>query len=245
MQSVPANLYNELEKLWAKRVTKLFLLLAIVLPIAIKLLVDTMFLTNWMALPSLNVNYMILDLLVKLILPLFCFMAAAELFTGEGERGTLIQVRPINRIELFLSKTAAIGVFNIIQLILSWLSVTISSMVFDNSFRYGDIGLGFVAFLVSWFPLFVLTAFAVFFALLVRSSTIAMSGLILIYVGMLFLPYVFPNLLYLFPASYLDWYMQWIGDISIRWAMQTLIYLFSATVLFLASAYYMFNKKEA
>lgn len=245
MHPLSANVYNELEKLLSKRVSKLFLFIVVVLPLLIKLLVDQLILTDWMALPSLNVNYMILDLLVKVVLPLFCFMAVAELFTGEGERGTLLPVRPISRIELFLSKTAAIGIFIAVQLLLSWLSVTISSMIFDNSFRYGDIGLGLVAFLVSWLPLFVLTAFAVLFALLVKSSVVAMSGLILIYVGMLFLPYVFPNLLYLFPSSYLDWYMQWIGDVSIRWAMQTLVYLFSATVLFLASAYYRFNKKEA
>jgi ABC-2 type transport system permease protein len=245
MNPVWANCKNELEKLMVKRVSKLFLVLACVLPIIIKILVNKMFITDWMALPSTNMNYMILDLMVKVILPLFCFIAAAELYTGEGERETLFQVRPISRIELFFSKTVAIGIFIGIQLLLSWLAVTISSMVLDNSFRFADLVLSLVAFLVSWFPLMVLSALAVLIALLVKTSVLAVSGLILVYVGMTILPYVFPGLLYMFPSSYLDWYMQWIGDISFRFVAQTVTYLCSAAALCLATGYYMFNKKEA
>lgn len=240
-----ANVWNELEKLLAKRVTKLFLVMTGFLPFAIKLLAEKLFITDWMALPSDNINYMILDLLVKVLLPLFIFMAAAELFTGEGERGTLLLIRPINRLELFLSKTASIGLFIGMQLLLGWLGVTLSSIVFDSSYGFADAGVSLSAFAISWVPLLALTAVAVLLALLVKSSMMAVSGLIILYLVMLFLPYVFPGLLYMLPSTYLDWYMQWIGDVSFKWAVQTVTYLLSSTALFLATGYYLFTKKEA
>ncbi|NMD69722.1 ABC transporter permease subunit [Bacillus sp. DNRA2] len=245
MDSVRANIYNELEKLFAKRMTKVFLVAAGLLPFIVKLLVNKMFFTDWMALPSLNINFMILDLLIKVMLPLFSFIAAAELFTGEGERGTLLLIRPINRIELFISKTAAISLLIALQLLMAWLAVSISSIIFDQSYRFSDIGLSLSAFLVSWLPLIVLTALAVLLALLLKSSVVTVSTLIIVYIVMVFVPYVFPSVLYLLPSAYLDWYMQWIGDVSIRWALQTLTYLFSSAALFLASGYYIFQKKEA
>lgn len=245
MNPVGANIWNELEKLLAKRMTKVFLVLAGLLPIIVKLLVNKMFITDWMALPSLNINFMILDLLIKVILPLFCFIAVAELFTGEGERGTLLPIRPINRFELFSSKTAAISLLVAVQLLLAWLAVSISSMIFDQTYRFVDIGLSLSAFLVSWVPLFVLTALAVMLVQLMKSSIVAVSTLIIVYVVMIFVPYAFPGVLYLLPSAYMDWYMQWIGDVSIKWVIQTLTYLISSAALFLASGYYFFHKKEA
>lgn len=245
MNPVLANICNELEKLLAKRLMKLFLLVAGVLPFIVKLIINKLFITDWMALPSENINFSILDLQVKVLLPLFCFLAATELFTSEGERGTLLPIRPISRIELFMSKTAAIGIFIIIQLLLGWLGVTISSMVFDSNFQYASIISSLIAFLISWVPLLALTAFSVLVALVLNTSVVAISCLILLYLVMIFMPYIFPGLLYLLPSSYLDWYMQWLGDVSFRWASQTIIYLCSSSALFLATAYYMFSRKEA
>ncbi|WP_147533576.1 ABC transporter permease [Bacillus marasmi] len=245
MNPVGANIKNELEKLLAKRITKVFLAVAGLLPFIVKLLVNKMFITDWMALPSLNINFMILDLLIKVLMPLFIFIAAAELFTGEGERGTLLPIRPINRIELFISKTAAISLLVLVQLLLAWLTVAISSMIFDQSFRFADIGLSLSAFLVSWVPLFVLTALAVLLALPMKSSVVAISTLIIVYIAMIFVPYAFPGILYLLPSAYLDWYMQWIGDVSMKWVIQTITYLISAATLFLATGYHIFQNKEA
>ncbi|AGK52203.1 membrane spanning protein [Bacillus sp. 1NLA3E] len=245
MNPVLANICNEVEKLVAKRITKFLLLVAGILPFILKLVINKLFITDWMALPSENINYTILDLQVKVLLPLFCFLAAAELFTGEGERGTLLPVRPISRIELFISKMAAIVIIIGSQLILGWLGVTISSMVFDSTFQYDSIFSSLAAFLISWVPLLALTAFSVLFALVVNTSVVAVTSLILLYLVMTFIPYVFPGVLYMLPSSYLDWYMQWLGDVSFRWACQTVLYICSSSSLFLATGYYIFNRKEA
>jgi ABC-2 type transport system permease protein len=245
MNPILANGCNEIQKLTVKRVTKLFLLLALVLPFVIKLLVHKLIITDWMALPADNINYSILDLFVIILLPLFCFIAATDLFTSEAEKGTLFPIRPISRMELFLSKTSAIGVFNIILLLIVWASVMISSLIFDTTFYLSSIAGSLGAFLVSWFPLMVMIAFAVMLSLMLNRSIVAISSMIFLYMVMFFLPYVFPNLLYMVPSSYLDWYMQWLGDVSFFWIIQTFTFLISSFVLFLTIGYYMFNKKEA
>jgi ABC-2 type transport system permease protein len=111
MNIILANSCNELEKLLAKRVTKLFIVTAALLPFFIKVIVNNLFITDWMALPLENINFSVLDLFISILLPLFIFIAATNLFTGEGEQGTLFQVRPISRIELFLTKNFAICLY--------------------------------------------------------------------------------------------------------------------------------------
>jgi ABC-2 type transport system permease protein len=147
--------------------------------------------------------------------------------------------------ELFLSKIIAISIFSLIVLLLEWLAVMISSSVFDKTFNLTNIPSSLGAFIVSWLPLIVLTAFAVTLALLVQSSVLAISSMIVLYLIMMFMPYVLPSSLYLLPSSYLDWYMQWLSDVSLRWILQTVTYLCSSFALFFSVGYYMFNRKEA
>lgn len=245
MNTIQANSLNEIQKLLTKKSTKLFLIAAVLIPVLTKLLVNNLFLTDWMALPTENINFTLLDLFVTIFIPLFIFISATDLFTGEGERGTLLQVRPISRMELFLSKVIAISIFNLIVLLLEWLAVMISSAVFDKAFNLITIPSSLGAFIVSWFPLIALTAFAIMLALLVHSSVLAISSMIVLYLIMMFIPYVFPSSLYLLPSTYLDWYMHWLSDVSLRWILQTVTYLCSSFALFFSVGYYMFNRKEA
>lgn len=245
MNTIKANSLNEIQKLLTKKSTKLFLLAAVLIPVLTKLLVNNLFFTDWMALPTENINFTLLDLFVTIFIPLFIFISATDLFTGEGERGTLLQVRPISRMELFLSKVIAISIFNLIVLLLEWLAVMISSAVFDRAFNLITILSSLGAFIVSWLPLIALTAFAIMLALLVHSSVLAISSMIVLYLIMMFIPYVFPSSLYLLPSTYLDWYMHWLSDVSLRWILQTVTYLCSSFALFFSVGYYMFNRKEA
>ncbi|OLS41865.1 ABC transporter permease [Bacillus sp. MRMR6] len=245
MNMILANSMNEIQKLLAKRVTKLFLAASVLFPILTKILVNKLFLTNWITFPAENINYLLLDLFNTFLLPLFIFIAATDLFTGEGEKGTLFQVRPILRIESFFSKAAAIGIFTLLHLLVLWFFTVISSILFDKSFDFSALLGSFTAYAISWFPLMVLAAFAVMVALLVNSSVLAISGMIVLFLVMQLLPYVLPASYYILPASYLGWYMHWTQDVSIRWMLQTVTYLCSAFTLFLATGYYMFNRKEA
>ncbi|MEH7255610.1 hypothetical protein V7111_26225, partial [Neobacillus niacini] len=130
-------------------------------------------------------------------------------------------------------------------LLLEWLSVIVSSAIFDEVFDFSTIPSSIGAFSISWFPIIVISAFAIMIALIVHSSVLAISSMIVLYLLMMIIPYVLPNSLYLLPATYLDWYMHWLGDVSIRWMIQTVTYLCSAFGLFFSLGYYMFNRKEA
>jgi len=245
MNTILANSLNELQKLLAKKSTILFLIGALIIPFLTKLLVNKLFITDWMALPAENINFTLLDLFVTIFLSLFIFIAATDLFTGEAERGTLFQVRPISRMELFFSKTIAIGLLTFIQLLLVWVSVMLSSALLDKVFDFTTLLSSLGAFVVSWVPLMVIVAFAVMISLVVHSSVLAISSMLVLYLIMLFIPYIWPTLLYLLPSAYLDWYMQWLGNVSIRWTLQTLTYLCSSFALFFTIGYYMFSRKEA
>lgn len=225
--------------------TKLFLVGAVFIPFLTKFLVNKLFITDWMALPAENINFTLLDLFITILLPLFIFIAATDLFTGEAERGTLFQVRPISRMELFLSKTIAIGTLTFIQLLFVWGSVMISSGLFDQAFDYAILLSSLGAFVVSLVPLMVITALTVMIAIVVPSSVLSISSMIVLYSIMLFIPYILPTLLYLLPTTYLDWYMQWLGDVSVRQMIQTITYLCSSFALFMTIGYYMFSRKEA
>lgn len=245
MQTIQANSLNELQKLLTKKMTKLFLVGAVFIPFLTKFLVNKLFITDWMALPAENINFTLLDLFITILLPLFIFIAATDLFTGEAERGTLFQVRPISRMELFLSKTIAIGTLTFIQLLFIWGSVMISSGLFDQAFDYAILLSSLGAFVVSLIPLMVITSLTVMIAIVVPSSVLSISSMIVLYSIMLFIPYILPTLLYLLPTTYLDWYMQWLGDVSVRQMIQTITYLCSSFALFMTIGYYMFSRKEA
>lgn len=245
MNTIFANGMNELEKLMVRRTTKLFLIIAAALPVLIKMLVHKLFITNWMSLPVDNINFSILDIFVTVFLPLYIFIAVTILFTSENEKGTLFAVRPISRLELFTTKTIAICLMIGIQLFIVWLFLMVSSVIFDQTFQFTTLLSSFGVFFISWVPLIILTALAILLAQFVNSSAIAVSSMIFLYLVMMFLPYAVPNVLYLFPTSYFDWYMQWLGNMSIRWLTQTVTYLCSSFALFFSTGYYIFNKKEA
>ena len=73
MNTIKANSLNEMEKLLAKKVTKLFLFSALLIPLLTKLLVNNLFITDWMALPAENINFLLLDLFVSILLAFICF----------------------------------------------------------------------------------------------------------------------------------------------------------------------------
>ena len=245
MHTLLANSLNELDKLKVKKVTKLFFIAAALFPFLVKLLAAKLFLTEWMALPAENINYSVVDLFTVIILPFYCFIAAASLFAAEAEKGTLFPVRPISRFELFASKTAAVGLMMGLQLLIVCLSLVISDVLIDRPFQLTDAFTTLGACLASWLVLLVLSGAAILLALVMNSSITAISSMVLLYLLMLFLPYLVPESLYLFPTAYLDWYMQWLGNVSIQRILQTVTYLCSSFVLFFTTGCYIFNRKEA
>lgn len=244
MKEFMLNTISEFEKLITKPGIKMYLYAAALLPIIFALIAAKVQTNDMISLSALNISFSILNIFLMMILPLFIFMTNSDQFSGEWDRGTLFPVRPINRLQLFLSKYAASAVLIAIQLGIIWFSSILSTWFFEKNLEAHTVWSSFIAVLVSIIPLLALMAFSNFLAQWFKSTSAAITVNVLIYIAMIGLPFIYPNAMYLFPSSYLDWYIQWQENVNILRISQSLIYLFSFSSLFLAAGYYMFNRKE-
>jgi ABC-2 type transport system permease protein len=244
LQSVSMNARNEMVKLTAKRGIKFYFWIAALLPVVLSFLAVKIQANDMITLPSLNISFSILNVFLMVILPLFVFMAASDLFAGEWERGSLFQVSPINRVEAFLSKIVSIGVLCFAQLGIVWVSVSISMSIAEKRIIWSEIASTFVAFIVSFLPLLAIICLATFISQSFKHGASALGFMILTYAFMYVLPLIISQTTFLFPTAYLDWYQQWGGNVNFAWLGKSFIYLFSFCTLFLTAGYYSFNTKE-
>lgn len=243
-QAMMINTMNEIEKLTAKPGVKLYFWLAALGPVLMVFLAEKIQTNDMITLPSLNISFSILHLFIMLVLPLFSFMAAADLFAGEWDKGSLFHARPVNNLELFLSKNTAIGILCFTQLVIIWLSGTISIAVAEKEMIWSEVGSTLLSMFISIIPLVAIICFASFLSQCFKHSATALSFMIFGYVIMAGLPFIFPQTTNLFPTAYLDWHLQWHGNVNILWISMSFIYLFSYSSLFFISGYYIFKTKE-
>lgn len=244
MQAFVSSTHNEIDKLLAKKGVKAFFLLAAALPVLIALAAIKVQSNGMITLPALSVSLFIMNSFMMVILPLFIFMASSELFAGEWDKGSLFQVRPLSRAEVYGSKVAAITLLAFSQLAVVWASATVTIAVMENSVVWPEIGSTIFSAFVSILPLAALVSFAAFIAQWFKSSPASLATSVLVYGLMAAVPFAFPELLYAFPTAYLDWYQQWNGNVNLLWIVQSFSYMFSFSTLFLTAGYYMFKTKE-
>jgi ABC-2 type transport system permease protein len=244
MGTIRINIINELEKNLTKRGMKVYFSLILLMPFLIILLSEKIQSIDMLVLPTVNLTYAMLKGYVMVIIPVFIFVAVADTFSGELERGTLFSVRPIERIEIYYSKIIALGIMIFIHLLIFFTITSISVLLFGRNFQLSDFGSLLLSTFVSWFPLVAFTILAAFISQWFKSSAATVGVGILTYVLMFVVPFVIPKSLYLFPSSYLDWYQLWSENVSVQWMIQSSLYLFSFSTLFFAIGYYMFKSKE-
>ena len=244
LQAFVSNLRNEIDKLIAKRSVKFYFLLAAIMPILIGFAAVRVQANDMITLPAMSVSFFIINSFLLIVLPLFAFMVSSELFAGEWEKGTLFQVRPISRMEIYLSKVTTITVLTFMQLVVVGASALITSMVLEKAIVWNEAGATVISLLVSIVPLAAIISFAAFMAQWFKNSAASLATGIFLYMLMVTLPFAFPDLLHFFPTAYMDWYQQWLGNVNVLWLVQSFIYLFSFSSLFLTGGYYMFKTKE-
>jgi ABC-2 type transport system permease protein len=238
------NTINELEKLLFKRGMKIHLLLIALLPFLILLATEKVITNDMLVLPAVNLSYAMLKGFVLVVIPLFSFVAVADLFAGELEKGTLFFVRPIKRSEIYFSKIIAIAILIALQLVLFVTITALSLLLFGNEFQVSDLARLFFSTIISWVPLLAITILAACIAQFLKSSAATVGIGIFIYLAMFVLPFLLPGSLYLFPTAYLDWYQLWNENVSVQWMIQSSLYLISFITLFFTIGYYMFKRKE-
>jgi ABC-2 type transport system permease protein len=244
LREIVSNTRNEIDKLIAKRSVKFYFLLASVMPILIGFAAVRIQSNDMITLPSLSVSFFIMNSFLLGVLPLFIFMSSSELFAGEWEKGSLFQVRPISRMEIYLSKVAAITILTFMQLVVVLASALITSGALEVAIVWNEAGSTFMSLLVSIVPLAAIVSLAAFMSQWFKNGPASLASSIFLYGLMGALPFAFPNLMHYFPTAYMDWYQQWLGNVNVLWLVQSLTYLFSFSSLFLTAGYYMFKTKE-
>lgn len=244
LQSIRMNARNEMVKLTVKRGIKFYYWIAVLLPVVLSFFAVKIQSNGMITLPSLHISLSILNVFLMVILPMFVFTAAADLFAGEWERGSLFQVSPINRVEVFISKIVAIFVLCFAQLGIVWLLISLSMSIAEKGIIWSEIAYTLGAFLVSFLPLLAIICLAAFISQTFKHGASALGFMILIYAFMYVFPLIISQTTYLFPTAYLDWYQQWGGNVNFAWLGKSIVYLFSFCTLFLTAGYYSFNTKE-
>jgi ABC-2 type transport system permease protein len=104
MSNVGAGILNEIEKLFLKKKNILYIVVSALIPIIGAALARA--LGNRIGIYVITPSYfpiLILSLLVNIIIPLFIFSTAADLFAGERSERTLkiVLIRPVTRFKIY------------------------------------------------------------------------------------------------------------------------------------------------
>jgi ABC-2 type transport system permease protein len=244
LEAIKINTINEIEKLLNKKGLKLYVALIVLFPFLIMLVTEKIVTNDMLVLPAVNLSYAMLKGFALVVIPLFIIVTTSEMFSGERDKNTLLMVRPIERYEIYLSKILASANLIGLQLLLFYLTTALSLLMFGKDFTVSDLSTLLFSTVVTWFPLLAITVFTAVITQFFKSSGASVAISILLYVIMFILPYMVPGSFYAFPTSYLDWYQLWNENVSIRWMLQSVLYLISFSTLFFTVGYYMFKSKE-
>lgn len=246
MDNLVKNVINELQKLFSKKKTIVFLVIMAVISFLPALFVSAIQARLvFVSLSSVSFPLIILSGTANILLPLFIFMAAAELFSGEAADRTmkLVLTRPITRLKVYISKNLAAGIYAIIILFVTFFVSTISSIALG--FGTQNIVRIFLSYFIDIIPALIFTIFASLIVQFFRSSSAALISSILIFGAIKILGLFvsgFNNIIF---TSYLNWYSLWLaGNGSFLRNMNTLIMLAAYGIIFFTIGYYIFDRKE-
>ncbi|MGG6312719.1 ABC transporter permease [Paenibacillus macerans] len=215
MGSLLASWHNETEKLWLRKRTKAMLGLAVLVPIVITLAVTILDrAVGFTAVLGGQVSVLTLNLLTGLLLPLFLFMSAVDLFTGETAARTmkLTLVRPVTRAKLYAAKALALVSSAALMLAAAWIASSVCGFLVPSADPLQDWADGSIAFAVSVMPMLAVGLIGAWIALYFTNSAAALGCMMLVYVAAKLLPVLYPPLALWSPFSYTDWHTLWSGD---------------------------------
>jgi ABC-2 type transport system permease protein len=246
MNSLKANIINELEKLFLKKKTIVFLII-----IALTSFLSIFFVSSiqsklvFISMSSISFPLMVLSMLTNVFLPLFIFMAAAELFPGEIADRTLklVLTRPISRLKVYISKITAISIYIIINLLVVFLVTTITALILKVNIL--SISHVLFSYMIDIIPASILVIFAAFVVQFFKTNSAAIISCILIFLGIRALSLFITGFNNNMFTSYLNWYSLWSANGSSIFRLLIIsLLLLSYGIIFFTSGYYMFDKKE-
>lgn len=248
MYSLYANWLNEMEKLWVRRRTKGFLLLAFLVPALTPLLL-VLLQGNTRFYSGLGADFpmLMLGLFMTIFLPLFLFMTAVDLFSGETANGTvkLVLVRPIVRSKVFASKVMTMAVCITGCLGTIWLGSVMGGLLMQNDNLWSTLFESVKAYAAAFVPMLAISLVVVFIAVCFNNSAVALVLSIFIYATAKLLPFIFPSFAVWSVFSYTDWYTLWAGNgVDGSKLLNTFALLLSYCIIAYTSSLLLFDRKQ-
>ncbi len=245
MNNFNGNVVNEIQKLFLKKKTVVFLII-----MAIVSYLPALFFSAikaklmFIAFDSLSYPQMILGIMTNIFLPLFIFMVTAEIFSGEAADRTmkLVLSRPISRFKVFLSKNIAIGIYVVINLIVILIVSVISSVFLKLNMN--NIGEVILSYAVDIIPALILVLFTAFIAQFFKSSSGALISSILIFIGIKVLALFISGFNNISFTSHLNWYSELLSSGKILSSVNLFVMLLAYGIIFFTSGFYLFDKKD-
>jgi ABC-2 type transport system permease protein len=248
MSSLYANTLNEMEKLWVQKRTKFMLTLAVLIPTMASLMIGKLQSTLGITVQSgSDFPLLMLNAFTSLILPIFIFLLAAELFSGEAEVGTMknILVRPISRANVFASKVLAIAIYTMICLGLIWLISVPAGFFMDRSQGVSGFFNSVLAYPTSLVPMLAVGFLAVMVSQWLNSGIGALALCIFIFITAKLLPFIFPQVAMWSIFSYTDWHIQWSNQVlSVASQSNHFLILVSSCIINYTAGLFLFEKKQ-
>lgn len=249
MGSLYVNTLNELDKIFLRKKNLVFVILGVLITLGAAL--SFKFLQNRLGIFAVNAasfSILVLDVFTTLLLPLFIFSAAADLFAGEfGEKNIKITLtRPITRFKIFLSKNIALAIFIVINLVAVYLISVISGLFLKGgSDALAGASLGLLAYATAILPMVFLSIAAIFLSQFFNSSGAALTTSIFVYLVAKVLPFFSSTFSKISPFSYTDWHMMWIGSaVSSGRLLNVFLIILSCSMILFALGFYLFDRKD-
>lgn len=246
MNKVIQNTINELHKLFLKKKILVLLVLTAILSFLPAFFISAIQAKLiFISLDSVSYPLIMLSVITNMLLPLYIFVSAAELFPGEvGDKTIkLVLSRPISRFKIYLSKISALFIYAIINLLVVFMVTTVSAIILKlNSQEIGHILLSYI---IDVLPAMVLIIFSAFVVQFFKSSSAALVSSILIFIGIRVVALFIKGLNNALFTSYLNWYPMWsLNGNSILRVLNTFFMITAYGIIFFTIGCYTFDKKE-
>ncbi|MDI4645239.1 ABC transporter permease [Cohnella hashimotonis] len=214
MNSLYANARNETERLWRRRKTKGFALVAALLPLLSVWALNALPEGALQSALGSDLTMLMLRPLTLVLIPLFLMMTAADLFAGEAADGTLklTLLRPITRAKVYASKIYALSLFAAALLAIGWTVSTTAGVFVVGAEAADGLAESLKAYAVSLLPMVAIGLLASIVGLLVRSVAGAMATMLLVYLAAGLLPFLFPQASVWSVVAYAQWHVRWSGS---------------------------------
>lgn len=249
MSSLYANTLNELDRIFARKKNIVFIILSVLITIGAAL--SFKFLQDRLGIFAVNAtsfSILVLNVFTALLLPLFIFSAAADLFSGEfGDKTIKMTLtRPITRFIIFLSKNISLAIFIVVNLAIIFVLSVISGLFLKSGAgALTGFSQSLLAYTTAVFPMVFLSIEAIFLAQFFNNSGAALTTCVFIYLAAKVLPFLSSVFSKISPFSYTDWYMMWIGSsVSAGRLFNVFTIILSYSLILFALGFYLFDRKD-